>query len=153
MLIWAQTTEGAWSATRIPGEDVLSIGSSVSVLCWAGGRAGGIFVRGDADVNGGAALPFHVLDHRDEIRVDGNLYYISAASPPEPYPFVPADKPILCARCSEEPEAAELVVRCPLCDALHHHVDCFDYVPTCGACKGMTSWMPDSLEENERWHH
>ena len=114
---------------------------------------GGIFVRSDADVNGCAALPFHVLDHRDEIRVDGKLYYTSAASPPEPHTFVPADKPILCARCGEEPKAAELVVRCPLCDALHHHVECFDYDPECGACERVTSWMPDSLEENERWHH
>ena len=152
MLLWAQTTEGACSATPIPATDVLSIGSSVSVLCWEDGRACGIFVRGDADVNGCAALPFHVLDHRDEIRVDGKLYYIGAASPAEPYPFEPADQRILCARCGDEPVAPELVLRCPLCDALHHH-DCFDYEPTCGACKRATSWMPDSLEENEPWHH
>ena len=152
MLLWEEDSKGAWSATRIPPEDALALSPNVSVLSWEDGRGCGVLIRGEADVNGCSSLTFHVLDHRDEIRIDDKLYYLSAASPPEPYPFVPADEPVLCARCGAVPEADAPVVRCPLCEALHDK-ECFAYDVRCGACREVTSWMPESIGEDDPWRH
>ena len=158
MLMWECTSEGTWIATRLPEHEAFALGTGVSAIRWEGGRECGLLVRGDAEINGDPALSFQVLAHRDEIRVAGRLFCFSVASPPEPARFVPGKHEVHCARCSVALAANERVLHCPLCRA-PHHLECFDYAPTCGACRETMCWMPEAAEETGKatkespWHH
>ena len=148
MMMWECTAEGQWIATRLPEREAFALDAGVSVIRWKGGRECGLLVRGDADadveINGGPALSLQVLAHRDEIRVAGRLFYFSVASPPEPAHFAPGKHEVHCARCKVPLSANDRVLHCPLCRG-PHHLECFNYVPTCGACRETMSWMPEGV--------
>ena len=150
MIIWEHTSDEKWIARKLPERDAFALGADVSVIRWSEGRECGLLVRGEAEVNGAPSLPLQVLAHRDEIRVAGKRFYYSVASSPEVFRLSPEDGETLCARCAGTLCSRDDVVRCPLCLAIHHD-DCFADLPTCGACKETTSWMPESTAEDEIW--
>ena len=133
---------------RLPENEPFRVGGDAEMLALPSGGECVVLARGDVLVNGCSSLPFQVLADRDELRIDGNLYYFSTQSPVEVITFVKGEKDIRCARCSVSLRDEDAVVYCSVCKAAYH-ADCFDYAPECSFCRTSTggiSWTPGPPE-------
>lgn len=106
----------------------------------------------------------HILEHRDEILVEGSRYYFSAESQPMVSVFrldEGARRPT-CPVCRGTLKDGETAVRCPGCSRWFHQIasqegqrgrTCWTYADTCRFCQHPTSlsgeptWTPMREEE------
>ncbi len=107
-----------------------------------------------------------VLQHRDEVLVDGRRYWFSAESTPVITAFRLAEggRRPTCPVCRGPVKDGELAVQCPGCGRWFHQIEaaegrrgrtCWTYAPTCRFCNhptaltGESSWRPEMEERCE----
>lgn len=136
---------GKWKAEAIvPGEPV-RLAPRLTLLAPANGRGCLLLAGTAAFVNGEASLPLRWLEHRDEIRAGGQVWYFSAETPLTKEEYAAGPKALRCGCCKEELAGGAAVVRCPLCRAAYHEA-CWPYAPACGTCGRPTKhacWTPE----------
>ncbi len=111
-------------------------------------------------VNGEPMATVLVLEHRDEIRIEGQCWCYSQHSRPQISVFhaEPGHRPLKCALCSYPFAEGDTVVACPGCGRLYHQLDatsdrdakhCYTYAPLCRFCQhptdlsGSGGWQPE----------
>lgn len=94
-------------------------------------------------INGAAlGVGVRVLDHRDEIRIDGVRTFFSTERQPGVAPAPLTDPAAVCPRCTRPIPAETPAVRCPQCGVLHHESGtrgCWRYAATCTMCDQPTA--------------
>lgn len=100
-------------------------------------------------------LGLRVLEHRDEIRVEGaGTIWFSSEKRPEIVPFPGAEDPVYCARCKTPMDEGDPAVRCPGCDLWYHEKkdrNCWTYSDKCVFCGHLTAldaelaWTPTGV--------
>ena len=167
--LW-KNTEAGYEATQVGGEDVYSelpAAGRITEYC-GGNRPEHVFmsdVAVNARVNGAAVIGgFRVLQHKDEIVIDGQQMFYSAESKPEVeiYQHEGTLRRPRCPICRAKFEDGESVVRCPGCARMYHLSEatkktaekpCWTFSPTCRFCEhptsmsGEPSWRPDEEEQ------
>lgn len=105
-------------------------------------------------VNGTAlAGGIRALEHRDEIRVEGEQpIFFSTECPPKVEPFPGAERPARCPRCRLVLEVGQPAVRCTRCLVWSHEtadLPCWSYAAaeSCAACHEQ----PNTLENRLTW--
>lgn len=155
--------EGAWTRVAIPagglalrrdeaGRPGFAVdGEAIATLVPFRGRGGlsaALVLSPSARralVGGYRPLPVVVLRHRDELYVEGRIFYFSQIdAPPSVTRLTEAEPALHCARCRRRLEAGDLVLRCAACGAPYHEGDrsdegaaplrCASYDPRCGGC-------------------
>jgi len=151
MMLWEWDSEARWRITRLPDKGPFRVSHDTEILALPSECKCVVLTRGNALVNGCSALPLQVLNDRDELRVEGKLYYFSTQSPTEVVAFAKGNDQIRCARCSVWLEDEDAVIYCSACKGAHH-ADCYSYAPECGSCRASTrgiSWTPEAPEKKK----
>jgi hypothetical protein len=111
-----------------------------------------------------------VLEHRDELLIDGQRYCFSAQSTPVVTTFHLQDgaRRPTCPVCRGPLRDGEHAVHCPGCARWYHQIEpaeehrgrtCWTYAATCRFCQHPTSldgeagWTPEKEETHDAAHH
>jgi hypothetical protein len=168
--LWYPTdAESAWRGENVPLESgnkpIYVAGVGLRLVPFGSGRqrglallaAGpGVWLSGEEVVAGLA-----VLDHQDEILIDGQRVYYSADGQPEVSIHASADPAarVTCPVCRTAVVAGQAVVVCPRCSRVHHQIEagdgqrekrCWTFHAQCHHCGHPTSldgsggWRPDN---------
>jgi hypothetical protein len=164
--LWRQADGMAWEPLPL---DSASLPEFVRILRAGQGAESVVALlahpRAHLRVNG---LPvvggLHLLEHRDELLVEGERYFFSAESRPTIRVFSleeGARRPT-CPVCRGALRDGERAVRCPGCSRWFHQIEaaegqrgrmCWTYAPTCRFCQhptsltGESAWRPEMEEE------
>jgi hypothetical protein len=101
-----------------------------------------------------------VLEHKDEVVVEGQRMFFSVESKPEitAYRHDDSRRRPRCPTCRQPIEDGEAVVRCPGCERIYHQIGqtdeapekpCWTYAPKCRFCEhptalvGEPTWRPE----------
>lgn len=164
--LWVQTSDGRWHkhALPIPSHELTSCGVHIATIGSGVDRVNALFTHPGVSVRvsgqpvlGGVC----VLQHRDEILVNGVRIFFSSESRPEIVDFRPVAGVRLpkCGICRVVFQDGDRVVACPQCGRVFHENDasddlqvkkCWTYRAHC-LCSHPTSlsgdtWRPEMEE-------
>jgi hypothetical protein len=164
--LWRQAGP-AWEA--IPFEAELAEGTVRLVRFGSGSDTGvALLMKHQAEVriNGLPILGgLHILQHRDELLIDGKRFYFSAESTPilARFQLNEGARQPTCPVCRGPLQDEEQAIQCPGCGRWFHQITeaqdgrrprtCWTYAATCRFCQhptaldGATSWRPEHEEE------
>ena len=171
--LW-KVTNGEWTPRALPHDRILDaaeFGQAGCELVPLYGEPGHVLFRRPhvaARVNGEAVGTVVVLQHRDELQIDGQCCCYSSESRPQITEFraEPGRRTPKCALCSTYLADADAIVVCPGCGRRYHQMDatadreakhCFTYEPHCRCghptdLSGANLWQPESDNAMEVCH-
>ena len=169
--IWREC-DGEYISLHLPGKGdqatTVDVPGSVVVSHDDGNRTGHALITrtgAAASANGQEIIGgLHVLQHKDELLIDGQRIHYSAESAPvvEVYTHDSTRRRPRCPVCRAEIQDGESIVRCPGCTRIYHlspatdenpEKPCWTYSPTCRFCphptsmSGEASWRPDQEDQ------
>jgi hypothetical protein len=162
-----QATNGEWTPRELPRDRILDAaefgqaGWQINPLGGTPGYSLMVWPHVAARVNGEHVGTIVVLEHRDEVRIDGQCWCFSRESRPQLSVFhaMPGRRAPKCALCSNEFADGDDIVVCPGCCQRFHQMDatanrkekrCFTYEPITKCCHhptdldGANLWQPES---------
>jgi hypothetical protein len=167
--LWQPVDGAGWQPVP-PGRVFDFPGGAARLVLFGQGAEGGaallVLPGSHIRVNGLPILGgLRVLEHTDELLVNGLLYYFSAESRPECVAFAlkEGDRRPTCPVCRGPVQDGEQAVGCPGCGRWYHQIEaaegrrgrnCWTYAPSCRFCTHPTSlsgepvWRPEQEESH-----